>query len=151
MILRPRNGSHRFTTFKLGVRIWFHLNRVHVVGVYLTRQQFSLYATAHELAGTPGPTTSLGFVTLTLSVLVRLLQSLSRGSLLLFGSAITTRFHHQLPRQDFHLLVYQRTKAARVADPVAPAASARPPTGALPKAKNALNRKIFPTREFFFG
>src|SRR5580765_4546810 len=80
---------------------------------YLTRQQFSLNAAAHRLARTPGPTTSPRIVTTALSVLVRLRQSLPSGSLLHAESAITTRLNHQLPRQDSHLLVYQRTKAAQ--------------------------------------
>src|SRR5205814_5270789 len=80
---------------------------------YLTRQQFSLNAAAHRLARTPGPTTSPRIVTSAFSVLVRLRQSLPSGSLLHTESAITTRLNHQLPRQDSHLQVYQRTKAAQ--------------------------------------
>jgi len=45
---------------------------------------------------------------------------LPTGSLLFCESAIATRFHHQLPRRDFHPQVYQRTKAAPRVDPVPP-------------------------------
>ena len=90
-----------------------HSNRVRVGVRVLTRQQFSLHVTAPGLARASGPTTSSRFVTSALFVLARLQQSLPSGSLLPTGSAMTTRLHHQLPRQDLHLLAYQRSKTAQ--------------------------------------
>jgi hypothetical protein len=112
MILRPRNRSHRCPICSLA--FGFVPLETGSCGGSLRGSSFHLMLRPTVLLGhlaRPRFRISLPPSESPLSVYSR---ACPQRSLLLHESAMTTRLHHQLPRQDFHPLVYQRTKAAQL-------------------------------------